>query len=253
MADRDLDLVLYGATGFVGRLTAAYLARAAPAGTRIALAGRSRERLEKLRGELGAVAAAWPVRVADATDRAALDALAASAKVIVTTVGPYAKHGLPLVRACAEAGTAYADLTGEVPFVRASADACHETAQRSGARIVHACGFDSVPSDLGVLLTAEAAAAVAAWLALQACPGLAAGPRREPPKAVDLCGACACTAYLEVLREPRCEQWPANAAVCDLLTCAAARPGGPAPAGARRAPAGRAPAERPAPAVQAHW
>ncbi len=103
------------------------------------------------------------------------------------------------------------------------------------------------------LLTAETAAAVAAWLALQACPGLAAGPRREPPKAVDLCGACACTAYLEVLREPRCEQWPANAAVCDLLTCAAARPGGPAPAGARRAPAGRAPAERPAPAVQAHW
>ncbi len=158
-SDRDLDVVVFGATGFVGRLTAAYLARSAPAGTRIGLAGRSRERLESVRKNLGEGAADWPLLVADSTDDAALAELAAKASVIATTVGPYARHGLPLVKACAEAGTNYADLTGEVPFVRASADGYHETAQRTGARIVHACGFDSVPSDLGALLTAEAARA----------------------------------------------------------------------------------------------
>ena len=162
--DRDFDLVLYGATGFVGRLTADYLARSAPPGTRIALAGRSRERLEQTRADLPAAAAEWPLRVADSSDDAALAELAGSTKVIATTVGPYARYGLPLVKACAQAGTAYADLTGEVPFVRASADAHHETALRTGARIVHACGFDSIPSDLGALLTAEAAQADGAEL-----------------------------------------------------------------------------------------
>ena len=157
VATRDLDVVVFGATGFVGRLTAAYLARSAPHGTRIGLAGRSRERLEQVRADLGERAADWPLLVADTSDATALRALADATTAVATTVGPYAKYGLPLVRACAEAGTHYADLTGEVLFVRQSIDAADTTARASGARIVHACGFDSVPSDLGVLLTAERA------------------------------------------------------------------------------------------------
>jgi short subunit dehydrogenase-like uncharacterized protein len=157
--DRDHDVVLYGATGFVGRLTAEYLAASAPRGARIALAGRSQERLAQVRDGLGAAAAAWPLVVADSADRDQLDAMARSTRVVVTTVGPYAKYGMPLVQACAAAGTAYADLTGEVLFVRESIDRAHDTAVASGARIVHACGFDSIPSDLGVLLAAERAAA----------------------------------------------------------------------------------------------
>jgi len=157
--DRTHDLVLFGATGFVGRLTAAYLAKAAPAGTRIALAGRSAQRLAAVRAELGGQAAEWPLVAADSSDEAALTALAESTRVVVTTVGPYAKYGLPVVAACAAAGTSYADLTGEVLFVRDSVDRYDATARGTGARIVHACGFDSVPSDVGVLLTAERAAA----------------------------------------------------------------------------------------------
>lgn len=148
--ERDLDVVVYGATGFVGKLVADYLARHAPAGTRIGLAGRSIERLEKVRLALGAAAASWPLLRADATDEASLRDLAAATHVVATTVGPYAKYGLPLVRACAEAGTDYVDLTGETPFARESIDLFHETATASGARIVHSCGFDSIPSDLGV-------------------------------------------------------------------------------------------------------
>ena len=153
----DHDLVLFGATGFVGRLTAAYLARAAESGTRIALGGRSRERLEAVRGELSEQARDWPLVVADTGDAGAVRELAASTTAVATTVGPYARYGLPLVEACAAAGTHYADLTGEVPFVRASADRFHAQAQDTGARITHACGFDSVPSDLAALLTARAA------------------------------------------------------------------------------------------------
>ncbi len=157
--DRELDVVVFGATGFVGKLTAAYLARAAGRDVRIALAGRSRDRLEAVRTELGERAVDWPLVVADSADPAALLAMAASTTVVVSTVGPYARHGLPLVEACATAGTHYADLTGEVLFVRRSIDAAHDTATRTGARIVHACGFDAVPSDLGVLLAAERARA----------------------------------------------------------------------------------------------
>ncbi len=153
---RAHDLVLYGASGFVGRLTAAYLARSAPAGTRLALGGRTRSRLEAVRDELGVD---WPVVVADSSDAAALAELAASTTAVATTVGPYARYGLPLVAACAAAGTHYADLTGEALFVRDAIDASHDAAVASGARIVASCGFDSVPSDLGVLLTAEAARA----------------------------------------------------------------------------------------------
>jgi len=153
------DLVLVGATGFVGRLTAQHLARYAPPGTRIALAGRSAERLEAVRAELGGTASSWPTVVVDVTDEDAAASLAASAKVVVSTVGPYLRYGLPLVRACAAAGSDYADLTGETLFVRRSIDAAHEEAAATGARIVHSCGFDSVPSDLGVGLCARQAAA----------------------------------------------------------------------------------------------
>lgn len=147
---RTLDVVVYGATGFVGRLVAEYLARSAPGGTRIGLAGRSIDRLERVRAELGPAAADWPLLRADAKDEQSLRDLAAATHVVATTVGPYAKYGLPLVAACAEAGTDYVDLTGETPFARESIDRFHDKAVASGARIVHSCGFDSIPSDLGV-------------------------------------------------------------------------------------------------------
>jgi short subunit dehydrogenase-like uncharacterized protein len=133
----------------VGKLTAEYLARAG--GTaRIALAGRSTDRLLAVRETLGESAQSWPVLEADASSPSTLDALAARTQVVVTTVGPYTRYGLPLVGACAAAGTDYADLTGEPPFVRDSIDLYHKQAQDTGARIVHACGFDSIPSDLTV-------------------------------------------------------------------------------------------------------
>ena len=156
---RDLDIVIFGATGFVGRLTAAYLAEQAPAGVRIALAGRNHERLEEVRAGLPDAAAGWEIIVADASEPVTLAALAARTRVVATTVGPYVRLGMPLVEACAIAGTHYCDLTGEVLFVRQSADTWHETARETGARIVHSCGFDSIPSDLGVLVTADTVAA----------------------------------------------------------------------------------------------
>jgi short subunit dehydrogenase-like uncharacterized protein len=159
IGDDRLDIVLYGATGFVGRLTAAYLAEHAGPDVRIGLAGRSELRLAALRRQLPHTAANWPLIEADAEDPASLAELAARARVVATTVGPYAKWGLPLVEACASAGVHYCDLTGEVLFVRESADTLHQTAQDSGARIVHSCGFDSIPSDLGVLVTADRVAA----------------------------------------------------------------------------------------------
>lgn len=150
--DREHELVLFGATSFVGELTAAYLARHAPAGTRIALAGRSRERLEAVRDRLPAPGGDWPLVVADTADTAALARMAASTDALATTVGPYAKYGLPVVEACATAGTHYADLTGEVQFAREAIDRFDGTARANGARIVHSCGYDSIPSDLAVLL-----------------------------------------------------------------------------------------------------
>ena len=148
--DRELDLVLYGATGFVGRLLADYLARTAPDGVRIALAGRSHTKLEALRTTLGPRAAQWPILIADSQDPLALVELAARTRVVATTVGPYAKYGTELVNACVAAGTDYLDLTGEVLFARDSIDAHHDKARATGVRIVHSCGYDSIPSDLGV-------------------------------------------------------------------------------------------------------
>ena len=150
--DRELDVVVFGATGFAGRLVAGYLAGHAPVGARIGLAGRSQRRLAEARAGLGAAASAWPLLAADSADPVSLAALAGAARVVVTTVGPYRAHGLALVEACAAAGADYADLTGDVLFIRDSIDYCHDAAVGTGARIVHCCGFDSVPSDLGVLL-----------------------------------------------------------------------------------------------------
>lgn len=146
---RELDIVLYGATGFVGKLTAEYLARAGGQ-AQIALAGRSADRLLDVRKRLGESAQSWPVLVADASSPSTLNEMAARAQVVITTVGPYTRYGLPLVAACAAAGTDYADLTGEAMFVRDSIDMYHTQAADTGARIVHSCGFDSVPSDLTV-------------------------------------------------------------------------------------------------------
>ncbi|WIM89494.1 trans-acting enoyl reductase family protein [Candidatus Mycobacterium wuenschmannii] len=148
-ATREYDIVLYGATGFVGKLTAEYLARAG-GDARIALAGRSTDRLRAIRDTLGESAQSWQLITADATSPKTLDAMAAQTQVVVTTVGPYTRYGLPLVAACAAAGTDYADLTGESPFIRESIDLYHKQAHDTGARIVHSCGFDSIPSDLTV-------------------------------------------------------------------------------------------------------
>ena len=153
---REFDIVLYGATGFVGKLTAEYLARAGK-DVRVALAGRSTERLLAVRDSLGESAQSWPVLAVDASSPSTLDDMAARTQVVVTTVGPYARYGLPLVAACAAAGTDYADLTGEANFIRESIDLYHKQAADTGARIVHSCGFDSIPSDLSVYALYRAA------------------------------------------------------------------------------------------------
>jgi short subunit dehydrogenase-like uncharacterized protein len=158
-AERQLDIVLFGATGYAGKLVARYLASHAPEGVRIGLAGRSAHRLDDIRAGLGAAASAWPVLVADSADPESVAALARTARVVATTVGPYHRQGLSLVGACANAGTHYADLSGEVLFVRESIDQFHQVAAGTGSRIVHCCGFDSVPSDLGVLMLHRAARA----------------------------------------------------------------------------------------------
>jgi short subunit dehydrogenase-like uncharacterized protein len=153
---REFDIVLYGATGFVGKLTAEYLARAG-GDARIALAGRSTERLLAVRKTLGESAQSWPILAADAASPSSLNEMAARTQVVVTTVGPYSRYGMPLVAACAAAGTDYADLTGEAMFIRESIDLYHKQAADTGARIVHCCGFDSIPSDLSVYALYRAA------------------------------------------------------------------------------------------------
>ncbi|MED5802323.1 saccharopine dehydrogenase NADP-binding domain-containing protein [Gordonia sp. Z-3] len=149
---REFDVVVFGATGFVGELTARYLAEHAPRGTKVALAGRSETKLAATRKRLPARAHDWPLIVADSSSPSSLDAMVARTRVVCTTVGPYLRYGEALVVAAASAGTDYVDLTGEAPFVHYSINKAHETAQATGARIVHSCGFDSVPSDLGVYL-----------------------------------------------------------------------------------------------------
>lgn len=153
-ATPDLDLVLWGATGYTGRLVAKAVSETAPKRLRLALGGRDRERLEKVRHDLGVDA---QIIVGEAHDEAGLAAMAGRTRTVISTVGPFARHGTPLVRACVAAGADYADIAGEVTWMRRSIDAFHEDARGSGARIVHACGFDSVPSDLGLLVLQQAA------------------------------------------------------------------------------------------------
>jgi short subunit dehydrogenase-like uncharacterized protein len=149
---REFDLVLLGATGFTGQLVAEHLLTRHGVGgnLRWALAGRNEQKLGEVRQALGEQASDLPLLIADSHDRATLDALTARTKAICSTVGPYALHGSELVAACAASGTDYCDLTGEVPWMRRMLDAHLETARNSGARLVHCCGFDSIPSDLGV-------------------------------------------------------------------------------------------------------
>ena len=152
------DVVLFGATGFTGALTAEYLAANAPAGSRWALAGRDRGKLEALRDRLSKLdpqLIELPLLHADITDPGSLRAVAEQARVVITTVGPYVHLGEPLVAACAATGTDYVDLTGEPEFVDRMFLRYHAEAQETGARIVHACGFDSIPHDLGVYFNVQ--------------------------------------------------------------------------------------------------
>lgn len=153
---RPFDLVLFGATGFTGGLTAEYLAAHAPAEARLALAGRNRAKLEAVRDrlvEINTAMAEVALLHADTAEPATLTQVAESTQVVITTVGPYLEYGGPLVAACAAAGTDYVDLTGEPEFVDRMYLEHHDAAVRTGARIVHACGFDSIPHDLGTLFT----------------------------------------------------------------------------------------------------
>ncbi|MGX1880853.1 saccharopine dehydrogenase family protein [Streptomyces sp. NPDC055287] len=156
--ERPYDIVLFGATGFVGELTAEYLAAHAPADCRWAIAGRTPAKLEKLRERLVAVnpaCATLPILHADSGDPASLRELAARTRVVATTVGPYVWYGEGLVAACADAGTDYADLSGEPEFADRMYLGYDVRARETGARILHACGFDSIPHDLGVYFTVK--------------------------------------------------------------------------------------------------
>jgi short subunit dehydrogenase-like uncharacterized protein len=146
------DVIAFGATSFVGQILCRYLwdQFGTQGEMKWAAAGRSREKLENLRSSLGIAAAALPLVVADAANEASLRSLCASTRLVVSTVGPYALYGEPLIKACVETGTDYCDLTGEVQWIRRMVQRYEATARQSGARIVHCCGFDSIPSDLGV-------------------------------------------------------------------------------------------------------
>ena len=146
--DREFDIIVYGATGYTGRLVAEYLITR-PEAPRWAMAGRSKEKLQEVRDLIGAPADT-PLVVADADDPVSVGAMAKRAKVILTTVGPYQLYGEPLIAACVEAGTDYTDLCGEPVWMRQMIDKYHEAAKASGARITFSSGFDSIPFDLGV-------------------------------------------------------------------------------------------------------
>ncbi len=152
MTENKFDIIVFGATSFVGQILTHYLFKRHGVGgeLRWAIAGRSDTKMQALRTELGIGADQLEMIVADAADEAALKAMCEQARVVVSTVGPYALYGSPLVKACVESGTDYCDLTGEVQWVVEMIKAHEATAKKTGARIVHCCGFDSIPSDLGV-------------------------------------------------------------------------------------------------------
>ncbi|WP_372965102.1 trans-acting enoyl reductase family protein [Marinobacter sp.] len=151
-AKANYDLIIFGATSFVGQILTHYLAENYGVGAEIkwAIAGRSEGKLKGLKSELGANADNLPVILADASDDAALAAMCNQARVVISTVGPYALYGEPLIKACVATGTDYCDLTGEVQWIRKMIERYENQAKKSGARIVHCCGFDSIPSDMGV-------------------------------------------------------------------------------------------------------
>lgn len=155
---RDFDIVVYGATGFTGRLICEYLNTSYGTGSGFtwAIAGRNQEKLELLRDELG-LDKTIPLLVADTSDQQALGAMVARTKVLLSAVGPYQNYGSDVVKACAEAGTDYLDLCGEPAWMKEMIDAYNESAKSSGARIVFSCGFDSIPSDLGIYCLQQAA------------------------------------------------------------------------------------------------
>ena len=159
MADKEFDIIVYGATGYTGRLVAEYLNNhygASDNAPKWAMAGRSEEKLAAVRDEIGAPADT-PLVVANADDEADLEAMCARTKVVLTTVGPYQLYGDKLVAACVKTGTDYADLCGEPAWMKDKIEEHHEAAAASGARICFSSGFDSIPFDLGVMMTQKAA------------------------------------------------------------------------------------------------
>ena len=148
---REFDVIVLGATGFTGALVAEYLCSRYGVGDslRWAAAGRNEQKLAALRESLGSRATALPLVAADTLDAGSMRQLAERTRVVLTTVGPYARYGSEVVAACAESGTHYCDLAGEVQWIRRMIDAHHDSARRSGARVVHCCGFDSIPMDIG--------------------------------------------------------------------------------------------------------
>lgn len=158
-AERPFDLIVYGATGYTGRLVAEYLGHHyGKDGPRWAMAGRSAEKLAEVRDLIGAPADT-PLVVADSSDPASLAAMAEQTRVVVTTVGPYQLYGEPVLRACVAAGTDYADLCGEPVWMRQMVDSLHEQAKKTGARVAFSSGFDSIPFDLGVFMLQQEAKA----------------------------------------------------------------------------------------------
>lgn len=159
MADKPFDLVVFGATSFVGQITCRYLVDTygVDGDVKWAAAGRSENKLETVKSDLGARAEKLPLIVADANDPEQLNQLCRQTKVVLTTVGPYDLYGEPMVKACVENGTDYVDLTGEVNWIREMLLKYQSQAQQTGARIVHCCGFDSIPSDMGVYFLQEKA------------------------------------------------------------------------------------------------
>jgi short subunit dehydrogenase-like uncharacterized protein len=150
--NKEFDLIVFGATSFVGQILCDYLVNEyTEANLTWAMAARSESKLEKLRTKLGAKAHSIPSLIADSADENSLQLLCSKTSVIISTVGPYALYGELLVKVCAETGTDYCDLTGEAPWIRLMIERYADTAERTGARIVNSCGFDSIPSDLGVM------------------------------------------------------------------------------------------------------
>ncbi|MBJ8482010.1 saccharopine dehydrogenase family protein [Acinetobacter vivianii] len=153
MTQTNYDLVVFGATSFVGQILTRYLAEyfsTQQEQLRWAIAGRSQQKLQDLKSSLGTLGESLPILIADASNQAELNALCAQTRVVVSTVGPYALYGEPLIQACVTNGTDYCDLTGETQWIKKMIEKYESQAQQSGARIVHCCGFDSVPSDMGV-------------------------------------------------------------------------------------------------------